>query len=74
MMGMFESCKVPIICWLTHLRKKEIIKDKNWLSLAHDLIQAEYSQLNNFSREFIFPVANFGRFYPDVFANPNKFI
>jgi hypothetical protein len=74
LMGFFDSCKIAVICQVVSLMKKGVIKGKTYQQFAFDMMHAYFEQMIYYNDERCADLKNFGKFYPELLKDPEKYI
>ena len=74
MMTNFESCKVPAIAHGIDLLEQGVIRNKTNMQFAKDIMKSVTNQYVHFNAETCHPIASYGSFYPQLLADPARYI
>ena len=68
-LGIYEACRVPIVCHLVHHIIMGNIK-KSYMQVSFDLYEVSHRQFYNYDCDRVYPLATFGRCMPEMLKNP----
>ena len=73
--GYYDSAKVAVICLFIALKQdKEFMPKKDAREFSFDLFEASNNLLQPVSADRVTPIAEHGRFFPELLRDPGKYI
>ena len=73
-MTYFDCCKVPIILKGIELIEQGVIKGKTNFEFAQDLLSTVTRQYAHYDEEQVYPIGDYGDFFPEMVRSPETYI
>ena len=74
LMTYFDCCKVPIILKGIELIEQGVIKGKTNFEFAQDLLSTVTRQYAHYDEEQVYPIGDYGDFFPEMVRSPETYI
>ena len=73
-MSFFDCPKISIILRAIELKEKGLLPTKSYYDIALDIRALIYRNYVHFNEKEVKDIRTYGRYFPEIVKNPNKYI